>query len=64
MKKRVYYKPNSVDLDIVIEHIKKVFPCFITREYLEMNCSKVEIIARVEDISSIQRFMDLAEEIQ
>ena len=63
MVKRVYYKPNSVDLDVAVESIKNDFPCFITREYIEMNFSKVEIIARVEDISSIQRFMDFAEEI-
>jgi hypothetical protein len=63
MEKRVYYKPNSADLDVIIEHIKKVIPCFITREYIEMDCSKVEIIARVEDIPTVQRLMDLAEEV-
>lgn len=63
MEKRVYYKPNSVDLDVVIEHIKSVIPCFITREYIEMNYSKVEIIARVEDVPSVQRLMDLIEEV-
>lgn len=63
MEKRVYYKPNSVDLDVVIEHIKSVIPCFITREYIEMNYSKVEITARVEDTSTVQRLMDLVEEV-
>lgn len=62
MEKRVYYKPNSVDLDVVIEHIKSAIPCFITREYIEMNYSKVEIIARVEDVPSVQRLMDLVKE--
>lgn len=62
MEKRVYYKPNSVDLDVVVEHIKSIIPCFITREYIEMNYSKVEIIARVEDIPFIQHNMNLVKE--
>ena len=62
MEKRVYYRYNSVDLDIVIEHIKSGIPCFITREYVEMNYSKVEFIARAEDISYIQQLMDLIKE--
>jgi hypothetical protein len=63
MEKRVYYKPNSVDLDVVVEFIKDHFPCFITREYIEMNYSKVEIIARVEDIFYIQLHMDDIKEV-
>lgn len=63
MEKRVYYKPNGVDLDVIVENIKNSSPCFITREYIEMNYSKVEIIARVEDIPYIQRLMDLVKEV-
>lgn len=63
MEKRVYYKPNGVDLDVIVEHIKSVIPCFITREYIEMNYSKIEIIARVEDAPTVQRLMDLVKEV-
>lgn len=55
MTKKVYFIENSVELDVSLELIKMDIPCFITREYVEMNYSEVEIIARNEDIACVER---------
>ena len=55
MTKKIYYIQNSVELDVSLELIKMAIPCFITREYIEMNYSEIEIIARDEDFASVER---------
>jgi hypothetical protein len=55
MTKKVYYIQNSVELDVSLELIKMSIPCFITREYIEMDYSEVEIIARNEDLACVER---------
>lgn len=57
MEKRIYFEENCIDLELVLEFIKNAIPCFIGREYIEMNFSKVEIIARTEDIAFVERMM-------
>ena len=55
MTKCVFYIENSVALDEILESIKLAVPCFITREYIEMDYSQVEIIARIEDWAFIEK---------
>ena len=54
MTKCVFYIENSVTLDTTLESIKLAVPCFINREYIEMDYSQVEIIARIEDWAFIE----------
>ena len=54
MTKCVFYIENSVTLDAILERIKLAVPCFINREYIEMDYSQVEIIARIEDWAFIE----------
>lgn len=62
MENIVYFKQNSEDLDRALKFIKVAVPCFINREYIEMNYSKIEIIARVEDVAFVKRMMNAVEE--
>jgi hypothetical protein len=39
MTNKTYYIENTTELDNVFELIKDAFPCFIKREYIEMNYS-------------------------
>lgn len=49
MKKFTIYAPNTCLLDTIIGEITNQIPCFVNREYVEMDCSKVEVICREED---------------
>ena len=57
MTKKVYYIENKAELDEALDKISKTFPCFIQSDFIEMNYSKVEINARVEDLASIERIL-------
>lgn len=57
MTKKTYYIENSIELEAAIDKIRDTFMCFITREFIEMNYSEVEINARNEDIASIERIL-------
>jgi hypothetical protein len=49
MKKFTIYVPNTRLLETVIEEMTNKISCFIDREYVEMNYSKVEVTCRAED---------------
>lgn len=53
MAKYEAYLMNTALLEEVLEDIKDTFPCFVEREYVEMNFSKVTVRCRVEDMSAI-----------
>ncbi len=57
MTKATYYIENTVDLDATLELLKVEIPCFINREYIEMNYSQVEITARVEDFKTVENLL-------
>ena len=57
MEKKVYYITNSAELNEALRGIKRIVPCFINREYIEMDLSEVEIIARTEDIPFIEKML-------
>lgn len=57
MIKKTYYIENSADLDATLEVLKDTIPCFINREYIEMNYSEVEITARVEDFCTVEMYL-------
>ena len=53
MRKIVYYIPNNKFLDDTLTHLVDTIPCFVNREYIEMDFSKVTITARVEDVTYV-----------
>ena len=57
MRKGTFYIQNRVALDMILESIKETIPCFINREYIEMDYSEVEIIARVEDWAFVENML-------
>lgn len=57
MTEKTYYIENSAELKEVLEQIEQNFPCFVDRELIEMDYSKVTINAREEDIASIERML-------
>lgn len=57
MTKKVYYIENTPELDEAVAQITDKFPCFLNRETIEMNYSIVEIVARNEDIASIENIL-------
>lgn len=54
MAKVVYFMANGTVLDETITLIINRFPCFVNREYVEMDYSKVTVTCRVEDSAAIQ----------
>lgn len=54
MTKATYYIENTVDLDATLELLKETIPCFINREYIEMNYSQVEITAKTKDFKTVE----------
>ena len=57
MTEKTYYIENCTELEEVLEQIEQNFPCFVDRELIEMNYSRVTINAREEDITSIERVL-------
>ena len=57
MTNKTCYIENTNELDIALETIENNFPCFVKREFIEMNYSQIEINAREEDIASIERIL-------
>ena len=54
MIKKVYYIENSVALDNALAKISEKLPCFVNREYIEMNYSEVTITAKEEDLATVE----------
>ena len=57
MTKKVYYIENTAKLDIALVVLADLIPCFIDREYIEMNYSAVTIICRTEDLVTVENFL-------
>jgi hypothetical protein len=57
MTEKTYYIENCTELEEALEQIEQNFPCFVDRELIEMNYSRVTINAREEDIASIERML-------
>ena len=53
MTKFEVYARNTSLLDYVLEEIIDLVPCFVDREFVEMDCSRVEVTCRVEDADAI-----------
>ena len=53
MTKFETYLMNTALLEDTLERICNTFPCFINREYVEMNFSKVTITCHAEDADCI-----------
>ncbi len=59
MVELTYYIENTLALELALENISDRIPCFVTREYIEMNYSKITIQARIEDFNSIDEVFSL-----
>lgn len=57
MATKTYYIENSERLNEVLELLKMAIPCIIEREYIEMNFSQIEIIARAEDLRTVEKYL-------
>lgn len=57
MTEKIYYIENSLELATTLLKIEILIPCFIERNFIEMDYSKVVIIARNEDIATVERFL-------
>jgi len=49
MKRYTIYTPNTRLLDTIIAEMTNSIPCFIDRECIEMDYSKVTVTCREED---------------
>ena len=54
---KTYYIENTNALEKALENITNNFPCFVNREFIEMNYSEIEIKAREKDAVSIERIL-------
>lgn len=54
MIEKIYWIENTNELDIALNKLNCV-PCFIDREFVEMNYSKITINARQEDLKTIEK---------
>lgn len=57
MGKKTFYIANSEQLDEILLTLKDRIPCFINREYIEMDFSQVEIVARIEDWATVENYL-------
>jgi hypothetical protein len=57
MNTKAWYIENTNELETALNKIKKNFPCFIFRELVEMDFSKIEIKARAEDFRAIETIL-------
>lgn len=58
MVEKIYFFDNRTEnLDERLEELAAVIPCFIDREFIEMDWSKVTIQAREEDLATVERFL-------
>lgn len=54
---KVYYIENTEALDNRLSVLRDNIPCFIKREFIEMNYSVISILARAEDIPWVERIL-------
>ena len=57
MIRKVYYIENTADLFHALNTLTDAIPCWIDTEDVEMNFRKVEILARAEDIATVERVL-------
>ena len=55
MIRKVYFIENK-DFETV-ETALNIIPCFIDRELVEMDCSEIGILCRVEDVATIEKIL-------
>lgn len=57
MKRICHYIKNGIELETALSVLADKIPCFITREYIEMDYSKVTVICREEDAKVIEHLL-------
>lgn len=54
MIEKIYWIENTNELEITLDKLDCI-PCFVDREFIEMNYSKITIKARQEDLKTIEK---------
>ena len=54
MVEKIYYIENSNALELAIDSIAGLFPCWIEKEFIEMNYVKITLHIRTEDLASAE----------
>ena len=54
MTEKTYYIQNSLALNTAIKNIKKTIVCYLNREFIEMDYSKITITTRTCNIAYVE----------
>ena len=54
---KVYYIENTNTLEDTLDALATIIPCFVDLEPIEMNYEKVTIMARVEDLPTVENYL-------
>ena len=54
MIEKIYWIENTNELETALDKLDCI-PCFVDREFVEMNYSKVTINARQEDLKTVEK---------
>ena len=57
MTEKIYYIQNSVALDEAIERLINLIPCFVDRDFIEMDYSKVVVKANNADLATVEKIL-------
>lgn len=57
MTEKIYYIENSPILSHTLSVLEELLPCFINREFIEMNFSQITIKARNEDLVTVEEYL-------
>lgn len=58
MVEKIYFVENTAPcLDEMLDLLIDTIPCFLEREFVEMDFSKITIKARVEDLRTVENFL-------
>ena len=57
MTEKIYYVRNTLAVGSILWNIIEQIPCWVQRELVEMDYSKVTILARTEDIAWVEEML-------
>lgn len=57
MVEKIYFIENTNELEDALEYLTNAIPCFVDREFVEMNYSEITIKANEEDLATVERVL-------
>lgn len=57
MTEKIYFIENTNALEDALEMLINAFPCFVEREFVEMNFSKITVRALEINLASVERIL-------